>query len=166
MSLPFTWSCVSLPRSTTSSDWKYVLYVKFKSQHISVFQDWKHISFLTTGYRELVIQLLIKTQNVYRSWHQCSKGCHQRISQNADSAHFQPTPHCLETLAITRSALHDHLAPLVKQDWPRTTSRDISLDCHIWIYRGIIMSKIVFLESVTFQLYARMLSSEVTQSLK
>ena len=29
-----TWSRVSLPRSTTSSDWKFVLFVKFKSQHI------------------------------------------------------------------------------------------------------------------------------------
>ena len=33
-------------------------------------------------------------------------------------------------------------------------------------YRGIIRSKIVFLESVTFQFHARMLSSEVAQSLK
>ena len=51
-------------------------------------------------------------------------------------------------------------------DWPRTKSWDISLDCHIWIYRGVIRSKIVFLESVTFQFHARMLSSEIAQSLK
>ena len=45
-----TWSCVSLPRSTTSSDRKCVLFVKFMFQHISVFKDWKHIFFLTTVY--------------------------------------------------------------------------------------------------------------------
>ena len=67
---------------------------------------------------------------------------------------------------------HRILAPVqwVKQvsatDWPHTKSWDISLDCHIWIYRGIIRSKIVFLESVTFQLHARMLSSEVAQLFK
>ena len=44
-----TRSCVSLPRYTTSSDWKFMLFVKFKSQHISVFQDWKYILLLTTG---------------------------------------------------------------------------------------------------------------------
>ena len=33
-------------------------------------------------------------------------------------------------------------------------------------YRGVIRSKIVFLESVTFQFHARMLSSEVAQLLK
>ena len=46
------WSRVSLPRSTTSSEWKCVLFVKFKSQHkgLSVFQYWKNILFLTTGY--------------------------------------------------------------------------------------------------------------------
>ena len=43
---------------------------------------------------------------------------------------------------------------------------DISLDFHIEIYRGVIRSKIAFLESVTFQFHARMLSSEVAQSLK
>ena len=32
-------------------------------------------------------------------------------------------------------------------------------------YRGVIRSKIGFLESVTFQFHARMLSSEVAQSL-
>ena len=45
-----TRNCVSLPRSTTSGDWKCVLFVKFKSQHLSVFQDWKHILLLATGY--------------------------------------------------------------------------------------------------------------------
>ena len=47
-------------------------------------------------------------------------------------------------------------------DSPRTTSCDISLDCHIGKYRGVIRS---ILESVTFQFHARMLSSEVEQSL-
>ena len=36
----------------------------------------------------------------------------------------------------------------------------------IWIYRGIIRSKLFFLESVTSQFHARILSSEVAQSLK
>ena len=45
-----TWSCVSLPRHTTSSDWKYV---KFKSQYISVFQDWRHILLWTARYQGL-----------------------------------------------------------------------------------------------------------------
>ena len=49
---------------------------------------------------------------------------------------------------------------------PRTKSWDISLDCHMGKYRGVIRSKIGFLESVTFQSHARMLSSEVAQSLK
>ena len=40
-------------------------------------------------------------------------------------------------------------------DWPRTKSRDISLDCHIRIYCGVIRLKIFFLESVTFQFHAR-----------
>ena len=30
--------------------WKFVLFVKFRSQHISVFQDWKHILFFTTDH--------------------------------------------------------------------------------------------------------------------
>ena len=51
-------------------------------------------------------------------------------------------------------------------DWPRTKSWDISLDSHIWKYRSIITSKIVFLESVTFQFHAHTLSSEVAQSRK
>ena len=51
-------------------------------------------------------------------------------------------------------------------DWPCTKSWDISLDCHIRKYRCIIRSQIVFLESVTFQFHAPMLSSEVAQSLK
>ena len=50
--------------------------------------------------------------------------------------------------------------------WPRTKSWDISLDCYIGKYRGIIRSKIFFFKSVTFQLHARMLSSEVAKSLK
>ena len=45
-----TWSCVSLPQSTISSDWKFVLFVKFEFQHIAVFQDWKHIYFFNNGY--------------------------------------------------------------------------------------------------------------------
>ena len=51
-----TWSCVSLPRHTTSSDWKFMLFVKFRSQmaiYISVFQDWKHILLWTAGYQGL-----------------------------------------------------------------------------------------------------------------
>ena len=35
-----TWSCVSLPRSTTSSDCKFVWFAKFKSKHI--FQCFKN----------------------------------------------------------------------------------------------------------------------------
>ena len=35
-----TCSCVLLPRSTAWSDWKIVLFVKFKSLQISVFQNW------------------------------------------------------------------------------------------------------------------------------
>ena len=60
------------------------------------------------------------------------------------------------------------LAPVASAtDWPHTKSWDISLDCHIGKYRGVIRSKIVFLESVTFQFHACMLSSEseVAQSL-
>ena len=57
-----TWSCVSLPRHTTSSDWKCVLFEKFKSQYISVFQDQRHI--FSNNLLSGVIQLLIKTQNV------------------------------------------------------------------------------------------------------
>ena len=51
-------------------------------------------------------------------------------------------------------------------DLPRTKSWDISLDCHIGKNRGVIRSKMFLLESVTFQFHARMLSSEVAQSLK
>ena len=51
-------------------------------------------------------------------------------------------------------------------DLPRTKSWDISLDCHLGKYWGIIRSKIGLLESVAFQSRARMLSSEVAQSLK
>ena len=59
------------------------------------------------------------------------------------------------------------LAPVAETDRPHTKSWDISLDCHIGKYRGVIRSKIVFLESVTFQFHACMLSSEseVAQSL-
>ena len=60
------------------------------------------------------------------------------------------------------------LAPVVSAtDWPHTKSWDIYLDCHIGKYRGVLRSKIVFLESVTFQFHACMLSleSEVAQSL-
>ena len=44
-------------------------FVKFKSQHIWVFQDWKNIYF-----EQLVIEVVIKTQNVYCSRHRCAKG--------------------------------------------------------------------------------------------
>ena len=64
-----TWSCVSLPRSTTTSDWKFVWFTKLISHHISVFQDLKHILLLTTDYTGAN-----KTQNVYCSRHQCPKG--------------------------------------------------------------------------------------------
>ena len=47
-----------------------------------------------------------------------------------------------------------------------TKSWDISLDCHNRKYRGVIRSKIVFLESVTFQFHARMFRSKVAQSWK
>ena len=59
------------------------------------------------------------------------------------------------------------LAPVAETDWPHTKSWDISLDCHIGKYQGVIRAKIVFLESVTFQFHACMLSSEseVAQSL-
>ena len=40
------------------------------------------------------------------------------------------------------------------------------MDCHIGKCRGVIRSKIFFLESVTFQFHARILSSEVAQSIK
>ena len=50
--------------------------------------------------------------------------------------------------------------------WLRTKSWDISFDFHIGKYRGVIRSKLFFSESVTFQFHARMLSSEVAQSLK
>ena len=36
------------------------------------------------------------------------------------------------------------LAPVSATDWPHTKSWDISLDCHIGKYRGVIRSKIVF----------------------
>ena len=52
------------------------------------------------------------------------------------------------------------LAPVSATDWQHTKSWDISLNCHIGKYRGVIRSKIVFLESVTFQFHACMLSSE------
>ena len=38
-----TWSCVSLPRYITSSDWKCVWFEKFKSQHVLVFQYLRYI---------------------------------------------------------------------------------------------------------------------------
>ena len=50
--------------------------------------------------------------------------------------------------------------------YPRTKAWDISLNCHIGKYGGIIRLKIVFLESVTFQLHARMLSSVALKSLQ
>ena len=56
------------------------------------------------------------------------------------------------------------LAPVAETG--RTKSWDISLRYHIGKYRGVIRSKIFFLESVTFQFHARMLSSEVAKSLK
>ena len=31
-------------------DWTFVLFVKFRTPHLYVFQDWKLIIFLTTGY--------------------------------------------------------------------------------------------------------------------
>ena len=43
-----TKSCVSLPRYTTSSEWRCKWFVKFKFLHISVFQDWRHTLLLTT----------------------------------------------------------------------------------------------------------------------
>ena len=61
-------------------------------------------------------------------------------------------PQCLKQVSAT--------------DWHRTKSWDISLAVISKTCTGIIRSKIVFLESVTFQLHARMLSSEVAQSLK
>ena len=45
-----TWSCVSLPRYTISSDCKFMWFVKFKSQHISVFKYWRHILLSKTVY--------------------------------------------------------------------------------------------------------------------
>ena len=40
----------------------------------NMFQDWRHILFLTTGHQGYVIQMLIKTQtNVYCSRHHCSR---------------------------------------------------------------------------------------------
>ena len=57
-----TWtSSVSLLPTTTSSYFKFVWFGQFKSQHISVFQERKHILLLTTGY----IQVLVKTKNVH-----------------------------------------------------------------------------------------------------
>ena len=50
------------------------------------------------------------------------------------------------------------LAPVAETsatDLLRTKSWDISLDCHIGKYRGVIRSNIVFLESVTFQSHVR-----------
>ena len=71
---------------------------------------------------------------------------------------------------IPRGCFNHFSAQWLKQvsatELPRTKSWDISLDCYIGKYRGVIRSKIVFLESVTFQFHARMLSSEVAQSLK
>ena len=49
-----TWSCVSLPRYTTSSDWKCMLLLTFKSQYISLFQDWRHILLWTALYQVLI----------------------------------------------------------------------------------------------------------------
>ena len=48
---------------------KICVICEIKSQHIPVFQDWRHILF-----SQLIVQLLIKTQKVYCSRHQCSKG--------------------------------------------------------------------------------------------
>ena len=50
--------CVSLPRSTTSSDWKFVLFVKFKCQHISVsrLKEYLLYNYWLSG----IIQFLIK----------------------------------------------------------------------------------------------------------
>ena len=59
-----------------------------------------------------------------------------------------------------------HIAPVSATDLPRTKSWDISLDCHIGKYRGVIRSKMFLLEPVTFQFHARMLSLEVVQSLR
>ena len=59
------------------------------------------------------------------------------------------------------------LAPVAETDFSHRLTAykimDISLDCHIRKYLGVIRSKIVFLESVTFKFHARMLSSEVAQ---
>ena len=52
-----TWSCVSLPQSTTSSDWKFVLFVEFRSQ-----QKYQCFKIARTFYFEqLVMQVPIKT---------------------------------------------------------------------------------------------------------
>ena len=44
------WSCVSLPRHTTSSDCKFMLFLKFMSQRISMFQDSRYI-YLTSQFK-------------------------------------------------------------------------------------------------------------------
>ena len=44
------------------------------STNISVFQDWKHILLLTTGYTGASKNKDVRKQNVYCGLHQCSKG--------------------------------------------------------------------------------------------
>ena len=46
--------------------------------------------------------------------------------------------------AQLHGACGDEVEQVSATDWPRTKSWDISLDCHIGKYRGVIRSKIVF----------------------
>ena len=48
-------------------------------------------------------------------------------------------------LMMIRITVRIELKQVSATNWPRTKSWDISLDCHIGKYRGVIRSKIVFL---------------------
>ena len=63
---PVTWSCGSVPRPTTSSQWKYLAFMKFDSKFVSLFQNFRHIHL-----EQLVTRVLI---NILRCYSQCSKG--------------------------------------------------------------------------------------------
>ena len=100
-----TWSCVSLPRYTTSSERKFMLFVKLKSRYIGV--SWLKAYLTVNSFLSGVI-----------------------------------------------------LAPVIDHVQNRGT--------FLWTLKVLWSNQVknIFLESATFQFHARMLSSEVAQSLK
>ena len=95
-----TWSCVSLPRSTTSSDRKFVWFAKFESQHIFSVSRLKTYFTFNNDYTGAN-----KTQNVYCSRHQCCKGWENKSVCENDSLGSSAPPGEVIVRTVLRFAI-------------------------------------------------------------